>query len=195
MARNINNRLSQLAKRRRGTDRLNRVAMDSRQEILAKSLLQESWQKRAKGQSYTQYVLGSMQEVGADYTRISLETAERVGNQLRSGLEAVGITAGFRLQGSVPLNVHIRGVSDVDVLTLDESFFTYSTAGMLSQSNFYSGVPTQRTSLAVLLNLRTECEKILTARYPAATVDTSGGKAVKAGLGLTEARQQRSKSK
>jgi hypothetical protein len=178
MARNINNRLSQLAKRRRGTDRLNRVAMDSQQEILAKSLLQESWQKRAKNQSYTQYALGAMQEVGADYTRISIETAERVGSQLKSGLEAAGVTAGFRLQGSVPLNVHIRGVSDVDLLALDESFFTYATAGVLSQSNWYSGVPTPRSSLSVLLNVRGECEKILKARYPAATVDTTGGKAV-----------------
>jgi hypothetical protein len=178
MARNINNRLNQLQKRRRGTDRLNRIAMDSQPEILAKSVLQENWQKRAKTQSYTQYALGSMQEVGPDYTRISLETAERVGNQLKSGLETGGVTAVFRLQGSVPLNVHIRGVSDVDLLTLDEGFYTIATAGILSQSGYYNPTGSSRTSLGVLTNLRTECEKILKSRYPAAAVDTSGGKAI-----------------
>jgi hypothetical protein len=105
MARNVNNRLNQLANRRRGTDRLNLIAMDAQPDILAKSALQESWQKRAKTQSNRQYALGSMQEVGADYTRISLETAERVGNQLKTGLQSAGISTEFRLQGSVPLRL------------------------------------------------------------------------------------------
>jgi hypothetical protein len=86
MARNIGNRLDQLAKRRKGTDRLNRIALDSQQEVITKSVLQESWQKRAAHQAYTRYALGSMQEVGPDYTRVSVETAERVGAQLKNGL-------------------------------------------------------------------------------------------------------------
>ncbi|OAF16520.1 hypothetical protein AYJ54_37970 [Bradyrhizobium centrolobii] len=119
-----------------------------------------------------------MQEVGADYTRISVETAERVGVQLKADLASAGISADFRLQGSVPLNVHIRGVSDVDLLTLDTNFMTYSTTGVLSQQGQYSGAPTPRTSMSVLSALRSEAEKILKIKYPKATVDTSGGKAI-----------------
>jgi hypothetical protein len=178
MARNIGNRLGQLSNRRSGLDRLHRVALDSQIELLAKSALKESWQSRATNKSYSQYALGAMQEVSPEYTRISIETAERVGNQLKMGLGSAGIEADFRLQGSVPLNVHIRGVSDVDLLNLDSSFFTYATAGAMSQQGLYSSPPTTRNSLGVLLNLRAEAEKILKQKFPAATVDTSGGKAI-----------------
>jgi hypothetical protein len=178
MARNIGQRLNQLSKRRQGTDRLARVAADSQIELLAKSTFDEAWQKRASNQSYTKYALGSMQEVGPDYTRVSLETAERVGSQLKGGLANAGITADFRLQGSVPLNVHIRGVSDVDLLTIDTGFMTYSTSGTLSLAGHYGGSSTPRTSVGVLSVLRSEAEKILKAKYPAATVDVSGGKAI-----------------
>ncbi|MBR0713965.1 hypothetical protein [Bradyrhizobium liaoningense] len=179
MARNIGNRLTKLEQRRKGTDRLTRVAQDSRPDIITKSLQAESWQGRARSQSYTRYALGAMQEVGPDYTRISIETAQRVGAQLKSGLETAGISAEFRLQGSVPLNVHIRGVSDVDLLTLDLGLLTYSTMGALSmRGGYYSSVPTPKTSIGELFKLRVEAEKILKNRYPAATVDTSGGKAI-----------------
>lgn len=179
MARNIGNRLNELAKRRKGMDRLTRIAQDSQLEVILKSLQSENWQDRAKNQSYTRYALGAMQEVGPDYTRISVETAERVGAQLKTGLASIGIAADFRLQGSVPLNVHIRGVSDVDLLTIDQGFLTYSTTGVLSQAGgYYSGVPTPKTSIGSLITLRAEAEKILKDKYPAATVDTSGGKAI-----------------
>lgn len=177
MARDINKRLSQLSTRRRGTDRLARLNESARDEVIAKSYLEEEWQKRAKSQPYTRYALGAMQEVGKDYTRISVETAERVGNQLNNGLTAAGFSVGFRLQGSVPLNVHIRGVSDVDLLSLDTGFYTYHTQGLKSRFGQYTA-PTTKTSIGVLAALRKEAEKILIAKFPAADVDTSGGKAI-----------------
>jgi hypothetical protein len=118
-----------------------------------------------------------MQDVGPDYTRISLETAQRVGRQLNAGLVAAGFSVDFRLQGSVPLNVHIRGVSDVDLLNLETGFLTYATHGRRSLAGGY-GSPASRTSVSVLASLRSEAEKILKAQYPAATVDTTGGKAI-----------------
>ncbi|RFB78659.1 hypothetical protein [Methylovirgula sp. 4M-Z18] len=177
MARDINKRLNQLSVRRRGTDRLGRLAEDAQRVIIAKSIGDEVWQKRATGQPYTRYALGAMQAVDEQYTRISVETAERVGNQLNDGLISAGLSVLFRLQGSVPLDVHIRGVSDVDLLSLDASFLTYRTEGALSRSGFYTS-PTSRTSVQVLSKLRSEAEKILRARFPAADVDTSGGKAI-----------------
>jgi hypothetical protein len=79
-----------------------------------------------------------MQEVSPDYTRISIETAERVGRQLDAALTVTGLSVEFRLQGSVPLNVHIRGVSDVDLLNLDVGFLTYATIGVRSQQGYYT---------------------------------------------------------
>ena len=101
------------------------MALDeiARFDAVAKSVEDESYQKRAPDAPYTQYALGAMQEVGPEYTRISIEEAERVGKQLKSGLTAMGLTVDFRLQGSVPANIHIRGVSDVDLLTIDDAFF------------------------------------------------------------------------
>lgn len=177
MARSIDQRLQDLNTRRKGIDRLNRIAMDARQEVLAGSYMTEAYQSRAKNQPYTRYALGSMQEVDTDYTRISIETAQRVGKQLDQALASLGQSIQFRLQGSVPLNVHIRGVSDVDLLTLDLAFHTYAPGGAMAQQGAYTS-PTSETSLGVLRKLRARCEKVLKDKYPAADVDTSGGKAI-----------------
>ena len=177
MARDVAGRLQRLRTRRSGLDRLTRIAAADSAEMLRKSYVQEGYQRRAANQPNTRYALGAMQEVDGDYTRISIETAERVGRQLHAGLGAAGIPVEFRLQGSVPLNTHIRGVSDVDLLNLDQSFFVYATAGRRSQAGLYTS-PTSRTSVGVLSSLRNETARVLRNAFPAATVDTSGGKAI-----------------
>lgn len=177
MARNINKRLTSLGARRSGIDRLRSVGARDSAELLRKGLITEEYQKRAVNQPNTRYALGAMQEVDAGYTRISIETAERVAQQLGQGLAKAGLPVHFRLQGSVPLNTHIRGVSDVDLLTLDADYLTYHVAGVRSRAGFY-GAPAIRTSLAALSTLRRESEKVLANAYPAATLDTSGSKAV-----------------
>ena len=176
MARDIGKRLSQLRSRRTGTDRLNKVAAFAADELSSKAKVVENWQTRTQ-KPYTRYALGSMEEVGSDYTRISMDTAKRVGKQLHDKLTAQGMLIDFRLQGSVPLNVHIRGVSDVDLLTIDDSMITYANSGPRARAGLYNS-PTTKTSLGVLTALRSESEKILKSQYPAATVDTSGGKAI-----------------
>ena len=173
MPRDINDRLAQLNTRRKGTDRLGRLSMDAAGEILQKSAIQETWEKRAATQPYTRYALGAMQAVSERYTQIGIETAERVGKQLVSGLSR---PVTFKLQGSVPLDVHIRGVSDVDLLTLDRDFYTYAIYGARSQAGAYYATPL--TSLGVLSQIRSNAEKILREAYPKATVDCSGGKCI-----------------
>ena len=176
MAGDVNRRLSQLRARRIGSDRISLLDESARQEILAKSLYGEPWETRAVNRPNTRYVAGAMAEVDVEYTRISIETAQRVGNQLRTGLTKAGLPVEFRLQGSVPLNVHIRSVSDVDLLVIDGDFFTYHTAGVLAQTGQY--VSTTKTSLTVLATLRQSSESILKGAFPAAKVDTSGAKAI-----------------
>lgn len=171
MPRSINERLANLRIRRKGLDRIEKIATASAIEFLAESVKQETWQRRAVPQPHTQYVLGAMQAVDQKYTSISIDTAERVGRQLVNNLS---MPVSFRLQGSVPLDVHIRGVSDVDLLTIDGRLLTYSAIGR--RANTYGSTPL--TSLGVLLELRKEAERILKSAYPAATVDCSGGKCI-----------------
>lgn len=176
MARNIQEKISSLKTRRKGNDQLAVLAADSTayNSYLRKMYLPEAWEQRAGNQPYTRYALGAMQEVDPDYTRISMETADRVANQL--GKRVGGFNLDFRLQGSVPLNVHIRGVSDVDVLTLiDQQFLSYDPNGI--KSNTYW--PSSDTSLDQLTQLRREEEPALKNAFPKATVDTSGSKAIK----------------
>ncbi len=173
MPRNISDRLDSLSRRRRGTDRLVGLPEATATEIILGSLSKEAWQNRALAQPFTQYALGAMQEVGPEYTRIGIETAERVGKQLKSGLP---MPVAFALQGSVPLNVHIRGVSDVDLLVLDDRLITYDASGPKGRIGFY--FPSQLNSLTALQELRRESETLLRVKYPAATVDCTGGKCI-----------------
>ena len=94
-------------------------------------------------------------------------------------MAAVNIQAEYRLQGSVPLNVHIRGVSDVDLLILATGFYTYDRTGLMSTQGGHYLYPLTRTSIDVLHELRRESETALKNAFPAATVNTSGAKAIK----------------
>ncbi|WP_324262689.1 hypothetical protein U4960_06150 [Altererythrobacter sp. H2] len=171
MAFTIDERLNSLRMRRKGIDRLGDLSFSDQENVLAKSILNEGWETRQSGNKYTRYALGAMQSVGSEYTAITVETAERVGKQLNSKLTQI---TEFRLQGSVPLNVHIRGVSDVDLLVIDQSFFIYDAKGCLAHT--YS--PSTLNRLGVILALRADSERILKDAYPAVKVDCSGGKAI-----------------
>lgn len=176
MPRDINLRLENLRVRRRGVDAVNsgRVTATFAEDVLRKSAMQESWQRRASNQPYTRYALGSMQAVDAAYTQKSRDEAERVAKQLR---EALPMPVETRLQGSVPLDVHVRGVSDVDLLVLRTDFLTYVTYGARARAGHYI-VPTVQTSLSALTALRRESEDLLKRRYWGANVDCSGGKCI-----------------
>lgn len=178
MTRDIGKRLQQLKARRVGTDRMALLDSTDGLDVLAKSIYGESYTRRATGQKHTQYALGAMQPVDADYTRISLAEAERVGKQLDAGLRARGRDVGFRLQGSVPCDIHIRGVSDVDLLVLDEAFITYDANGARARTGQFNS-PIAYTPLSALQSLRSGAELILKDKFPQAKVDTSGAKAIK----------------
>jgi hypothetical protein len=171
MARDINRRLSSLKTRRRGADRIGKIATDAASDILAKRYLTERYEQLAEGKPYTRYALGTMQEVDPEYTQIGIREATRVGNQLEKNLLGLGIGVMFRLQGSVPCNIHIRGVSDVDLLTLRTEFVTTDEGiGSYNASTFQP--------VAALRELRAHSERILRSAFPKADVDTSSAKAI-----------------
>ncbi|MGU7837915.1 hypothetical protein ACV22V_00395 [Burkholderia sp. AW33-5] len=176
MTRDIQKRLKSLDARRRGTDR-GGMTFDSAEQILAKSAALESYQERGAEKEFTKYALGSMQAVDPDYTRVGIEEATRVGKQLKAGLEKLRIGVEFRLQGSVPCDIHIRGASDVDLLVLEERYIHYDITGPKAQRGEYRD-PVSYNTLDALRSLRTHSEKILTDAYYAAEVDTTGAKAI-----------------
>ena len=123
-----------------------------------------------------------MQAVSHRSTEISLETGLRVADQLRDRLARAGVHAEFRLQGSVPLNVHIQGVSDVDLLAISTELWTYDSSGAKARLGEYRN-PSQKTSVQLLRELRQQVEADLPNAFPAAKVDTMGAKSVKASGG------------
>lgn len=177
MADNYANRIERLRLRRKGINEI--FAMDSadesRQVLLEKSQQQENWESRASGKSATKYALGAMQEVDPVYTRVSFETGKRIENQLSKRLESKDITASFRLQGSVPLNIHIKGVSDVDLLAIDEQIFMSDKNGI----KYNSYISSSKNSVHVIQELRNEIEDSLTSAFPAAIIHIDNAKSVK----------------
>jgi hypothetical protein len=117
MTTDIDKRLSQLRQRRTGnsitTESLSRA--DSVHAGIAEDAAgPESWETRGtSSQRWTKYAIGAMEAVGKTYTKVSVVTADRVADQLRDRQDTAGVKAEFKLQGSVPLDVHIRRVSDV----------------------------------------------------------------------------------
>lgn len=177
MTQDINQRLEKLRARRSGADRSTRVALAQQIEILRKQLHGEAYENRAGGKPFTRYALGAMQEVDPDYTRISIETATRVQNQLERRLPAEGLTTTYRLQGSVPLNIHIRGVSDVDLLVIATESLYYASGGVRALRGDYS--PPRRQPIDLVAELRRKSELALDAAYPAVDVDKTHPKAIK----------------
>jgi len=176
MTRTGDDLLKSLKRRRSGADRMEYLDDSGRVAVLARQLSKEAYEIRTAG-AHTQYALGAMAEVEAEYTRISIETADRVELQLSRRLAAYGYSMEFRRQGSVPLNVHIRGVSDVDLLAIESRSLYYSLAGVRAQRGMY--VPAAIDPLSMLAKLRSQCETDLELAFPAARVDKSGAKAVK----------------
>ena len=172
MARDYSSRLSNLRNRRMAFDSSSPSVLA---EAMNKSFKSESYETRTSN-SASKYALGAMQEVDDAYTQVGLAEADRVGKQLESGLTAEGIAVTFDLQGSVPLNIHIRGASDVDLLALAGDFFTYSPGGAKANQYFSLG---GSSVIERMRQLRTRSENVLSTRFWGADVDTSGNKSIK----------------
>lgn len=129
---------------------------------------------KTKSKSF-QYALVSMQEVDKQYTEISYREAERVARQIYSGLSRQGKAVTVELQGSLPLNLHLRRVSDVDMLVWPDSFFVFDRNGSAAPSYTSSS----SNSIAEITALRSECSAVIRNSFPAATVDDSGGKCIR----------------
>ncbi|MFZ1246371.1 MAG: hypothetical protein WAR41_15015 [Azonexus sp.] len=175
MATDFSSRLSRVNARRNGTGVavLNKSFSFSEDSLLLDSVTQ-GYQNKTKSKSF-QYALVSMQEVDAKYTAISYREAERVAKQLDSGLLRNGKVVTVELQGSLPLNVHLRRVSDVDMLVWPLNFFVYDIYGVAASSYTASA----SNAVSEISTLRSESCTVLRSAFPAARVDDSGAKCIR----------------
>ncbi|MCF1466815.1 hypothetical protein FS764_07790 [Agrobacterium vitis] len=172
MAKNFNSRLEKLKSRRVGPSDFNKIT--GTYDSFSAPIVEE-YQKRSSKTAST-YTLGAMQEVDPAYTRKSYEEAERVKNQLEKSISGK-IQIGFDYQGSVPLNIHIKGVSDIDLLLLLTVYLKIDRNGPRANTSDY--LEWNGSSGNVLLSeLRLQAEEALKNAFPEANVDTSGSKAI-----------------
>jgi hypothetical protein len=171
-------RLSQLKQRRLGdadirfSESNNYASTSFSQDSLSRELYENRTEKEA-----AKYLLGAMQAVDSDYTKTSIKEGERVIDQLSKPLAISGNNAEFKFQGSVPLDVHIKRHSDIDILVLDGRVFTYDGASAAAARINYGGSPA-KSALQCLLELRSSCENILSKAFPATSIDTKGAKSI-----------------
>lgn len=133
----------------------------------------ESYRKKTNSSSF-QYALVSMQQVDAEYTAISYREAERLAKQIHTGLQKRGTEVTVELQGSLPLNVHLRRISDVDMLVLPSDFLIFDRTGVAASTYTAS----TNTAASRITSLRTECCTVIRSAFPAANVDDSGAKCI-----------------
>ena len=134
----------------------------------------EKFQQLAEPEA-VKYAIGAMQAVDSEYTLKSYAEGNRVRDRLAEGLSTAGIPAVFDYQGSVPLDVHVRGNSDIDLLVLHDGFVTVEAAAQAAYA--YVDAP-GKTPAEELADLRQECIAILERRFWGAKVDSSPSKAI-----------------
>ncbi|MFM0048353.1 hypothetical protein [Caballeronia grimmiae] len=132
----------------------------------------ESFETKGKGDA-TKYALGCLAEVPPQYTEISLRDGKRVADQLTGQSEFPVLT---RLQGSVPLNIHIYASSDVDLLILANWFVSVKLPVVTPGAYKFDTGPSSMVD--ELHRLRSFCEQYLPTKYPAADVDITGAKSI-----------------
>lgn len=137
------------------------------------------------------YIKLAMRGVEPEYTQKSIDAGERVKFHLGS---LSNVT--FKYQGSVMTNTHIKGASDIDLLTICNKFYSWDRAGIENVLNSYVEKTNYSTTaisklekevqdfspylgspIDDLRQIRLESENILQQKY--IQCDISNGKAIK----------------
>lgn len=174
----FSSKLGSLKKRRQGPSNTNSPTFDSltgnasNQEGLWKSEVFESLQEP----DGVKYAIGAMAAVDSKYTEISIREGERVASSLSGDLNAQGFIVDTRLQGSVGLDVHIKGYSDVDMLVLVNQTILLEEPRIIPC--MYSDATDQRPMEVIVGELRARSETILVNNFPKVNVVTTGPKSI-----------------
>ncbi|NNB51439.1 hypothetical protein [Pseudomonas fragi] len=122
------------------------------------------------------YAIGAMTAVEQKYTEISIKEGERVAASLARDLDGQEFKVDTRLQGSVGLDVHIKGYSDVDMLVLVKDTILVQTPQIVPNS--YIDALDQRPMPSIVGDLRARAEIILTNNFPKVDVNVNGAKSI-----------------
>lgn len=174
-------RLKSLKERRQGTRE--RAIYESMESFEAKNAIQcgvdvrrsESFE-RLNEVAGVKYAIGAMSPVEPTSTKVSIDEGNRVADSLINSLKNNGESVIKRLQGSVALDVHIKGHSDVDMLIIVTNPVNFETPQV--NPNGYSPPTDPRDLIDIAKDVRAKSERILPVNFPKAVVDCSGNKSI-----------------
>lgn len=122
------------------------------------------------------YSIGAMAPVDDKSIATSLNEGNRVANSLIKSLKLQGESVASRLQGSVALDIHIKGHSDLDMLIVVENPVNIETPKI--EPNWYSTSTDPRNLIDIVRDVRRKSELILPINFPKAKVVCSGSKSI-----------------
>lgn len=169
------NRLTRLKSRRVGPEAMILEKAGIGQESSESININETYESLAQSNS-VKYAIGSMLAVSDRSTEISIEEGERVAGTLKGLLKTDEIEIDFRMQGSVPLDIHIKHHSDVDMLIITRPTLLVESPKV--DSSRYVDASDKRPMTAILAELRHESEVKLTSRYHGVKVCCDNAKSI-----------------
>lgn len=170
----FNNRLSKLKDRRQGTYERALLEKGGMGAYFTDPRELEKYEQLTVSNA-VKYAIGAMAPVNPKSTQISIAEGERVASTLIDMLKNAGINAVMEIQGSVALDIHIEGHSDVDMLILHGDIVLVQLP-TVDGSQIYCH--DKRSMEDIIRELRLTSEEKLTTRYYSATVDISGSKSI-----------------
>jgi len=136
---------------------------------------QESFEKLNESNGI-KYAIGAMAAVDKKSTQVSIDEGNRVADSLIKSLNNSGESVTKRLQGSVALDIHIKGHSDVDMLIVVTSPVNVEYPKV--KPNGYTTSSDPRELIDIAKGVRNKSEKILPINFPKVDVDCSHNKAI-----------------
>ncbi len=175
------NRLKSLKERRQGSrERAIFESMDSfaaNQAILTgRDVRKREFFETLNESAGVKYAIGAMAAVDEAATKVSIREGERVADSLIKSLSSEGESVTRRLQGSVALDIHIKGHSDVDMLILVTNPVNVELPKVVPNGYLPSSDP--RSLLQIIRDIRAKSERILPVNFPKANVDCSSSKCI-----------------
>lgn len=122
------------------------------------------------------YTIGAMAAVDSQSTKVSIDEGNRVADSVIKSLLNQGESVSKRLQGSVALDIHIKGHSDVDMLIVVTNPVNIELPKV--SPNGYSPSADPRGLVDIARDVRSKSERILPANFPRAEVDCTGNKSI-----------------
>lgn len=172
---NFDNRLKSLKDRRQGVEVRSAFESLTKNQVAFDSRSKEAYENLSESASI-KYTIGAMAPVDKKSTQISIDEGERVANSLIKSLSNKNIKVTSRLQGSVALDIHIKGHSDVDMLIIKKGIVQVEYPKI--NENQYSSSSDNRTMEDIIKEIRLESETILPINFPQATIDCKGNKSI-----------------